>query len=410
LFSVRSSIDPAPNPLAERLAAARAAGRGRIDLTVSNPTVVGLPRDWAAVTAALADARGARYDPHPLGAAEARAAVAAVWRAEGVTISPERLLLTASTSEAYGLLFQLLCDPGDQLLVPRPSYPLLDHLARLADVGLVDYPLSYDGAWHLDVERIARRRTPRTRGVVVVSPNNPTGSRLGRDELSALARLGLPVISDEVFGSYVHEERAGRAPSALVEDGVLVFALDGLSKRCALPQLKLGWIGIGGPLDQVSEAQTRLEIAADAYLSVGTPVQLALPALLRSSAPTVTALRARLARNLAQVRAACAGTPVTLLDLEAGWSAILRLPAVATEDDWVLTLLERDDVVCQPGWFYDFDFGPCLIVSLLTPEATLAHGVERIVALAADPGALPPSGRGRVPVAARRGGRRRRAP
>lgn len=410
MYSIRSSVDTAPNPLAQRIAAARAAGRGKTDLTVSNPTVVGLPLDWAAVSAALADAGGARYDPQPLGAAVARAAVAAAWSAEGVPITPERLLLTASTSEAYGLVFQLLCDPGDQLLVPRPSYPLLDHLARLAGIGLVDYPLSYDGAWHLDVERVASLRTPRTRGVVVVSPNNPTGSRLGRDELTALARLGLPIVSDEVFGRYVHDERPGRVPSALVEDGVLVFALDGLSKRCALPQLKLAWLGIGGPPDQVVAARSRLEIAADAVLSVGTPVQLALPTLLRTSEPTVTALRARLARNLTRLRAACADTPVTLLDLEAGWVATLRLPATATEDEWVLTLLERDDVVCQPGWLYDFDLGPCLIVSLLTAEGIFERGVERIVARVSDSSTTSPGGDGLTPDPSRRHARRRLAP
>lgn len=380
MFSARSYADPAPNHLAERVAAARDAGRARLDLTVSNPTSVGLPYDWAAIGAALAHPRGSRYAPEPLGAWSAREAIAEAWSARGVRIEPDRLLLTASTSEAYALLFKLLCAPGDELLVPRPSYPLLEHLARLEAVELVQYPLAYDGAWHLDVDLVARRVGPRTRGVVVVSPNNPTGSRLARDELDALTGLGLPLVSDEVFGRYVFDARPDRVESALVGSGGLVFALDGLSKACALPQLKVGWIGLGGPAALVAEARGRLEIAADTYLSVATPAQLALPELLRASAPTVAALHARLQRNLARLRALCRGSAVTPLDLEGGWVAPLRLPAVRTEDEWLLELLDADEVVVQPGWFYDFDAGVHLVVSLLTPERVFDEAIERLVA------------------------------
>jgi aspartate/methionine/tyrosine aminotransferase len=377
-FSHRSGFIAEPNALTLALDERRRRGSPILDLTVSNPTRARLPYDRATILSALADERALTYEPDPFGAPSARAALSDDLRSRGLDAGAERIVLTASTSEAYGLAFKLLCDPGDEVLVPAPSYPLLEHLARLESVRMRPYRLAYDGAWHVDLGSVKSAVTERTRAVVCVHPNNPTGSFLSRSELAGLAGLGLPILSDEVFSAYAWREDPARARSALeIEEG-LVIAFDGLSKLAALPQLKLGWMVLGGSAPLVSEARARLELIADSYLSVNTPVQLALPSILRSAEGTRRAILARVLENRRRVIERARDSPVTLLHAEGGWYAVLRLPRTLGEDEWVLGLIERG-VWVQPGYFYDFDDEAFVVVSLLTPEDELDAGMVELV-------------------------------
>jgi alanine-synthesizing transaminase len=378
MFSSRSSFDLSPNPLAAALA--RRADRPPLDLTASNPTDAAIPYERDAILSALALPGSLLYEPAPFGLASAREAVACELSSHGPAVDPARVVLTASTSEAYGFLFKLLCDPGDEMLVPRPSYPLFDHLARLESVAAVPYRLAYDGAWHVDLPSVRAAITPRTRGIVTVSPNNPTGSYLKSAELDALGALGLPIVSDEVFARYSLRADPTRARTALeAARAPLVFALGGLSKLAALPQAKLAWTAVAGDGARVEAALARLEVIADAFLSVGAPVQHALPALLASRATAEGAIRDRTARNLAWLKAAVVGSAVSILDVEGGWYASLRLPGTRAEEAWALAFLEEDGVHVHPGHFFDFDDEAYVVVSLLTPEATLREGSQRIL-------------------------------
>lgn len=378
-LSLRTRLNDAPNALTAALGRARARGEAIVDLTASNPTTCGVPYDAPAILAALAGARALAYAPEPLGLASAREAVAAEL---GVPGGASRVAITASTSEAYAVLFKLLADPGDEILVPVPSYPLLAMLAAFESVRLVPYPLVYAGRWHVDLGALRAAVTPRTRAVVVVSPNNPTGSYLGESELEAMLDLDVPIVSDEVFASYplgerVPEGRVASVCSARAGRG-LVFALSGLSKLAALPQMKLGWIAVGGAADRAEAAMARLELVLDAYLSVGTPVQEALPALLASRHVAAGAIRARTRTNLAALRRVIEGTSATVLDVEGGWYAIVRVPETRTDEEWALLLLERDGVHVQPGYFFDMHRGAHLVVSLLAPEEAFAEGARRV--------------------------------
>jgi aspartate/methionine/tyrosine aminotransferase len=378
--SSRSAFDLSLNPLARALARARAAGRPILDLTESNPTRAALPYTAGGILAAIARPEALRYEPAPFGLAPAREAVARDLSAHGPPVDPGRVLLTASTSEAYAFLFKLLCDPGDEVLVPRPSYPLFEHLAQLEAVRAVPYRLAYDGAWHVDLASLQAAVSQRTRAVVVVSPNNPTGSYVKRSELDALASLGLPIVSDEVFARYPLREDGTRALSALeAREAPLVFALGGLSKLAALPQMKAAWIAVGGRGPQAEDALERLEVIADAFLSVGTPVQHALPELLASCGAVRAAVVARTRANLDALRAATGGSAVSVLDAEGGWYATLRLPRTRPEEDWVVAFLDADDVYVHPGHFFDFEDEAYAVVSLLTAEPALREGARRIV-------------------------------
>jgi len=377
-FSRRTQHESEPNALTLALRKRKAAGLPVCDLTQSNPTLTDLPYERARLLAALSDARSLVYEPSSFGLLAARGAVQGLQRAAGFEISPEQIVLTSSTSEAYGFLFKLLCDAGDEVLIPQPSYPLFEHLAALEQVKVASYELGYDGAWHIDFDSLERARTARTRAVVVVNPNNPTGSFLKRDELHRLVEFGLPIISDEVFASFALGPDARRAPSVLSTSEVLVFALGGLSKLAALPQLKLAWLCAAGPQALLAEALSRLELIADTFLSPNTPVQHALPEILAARTPVEDALNARIARNYAFLLRALSGTAATPLFLEGGWYAVLRLPALLSEADWVLGLLEQDGVLTQPGWFYDFPAGAQLVLSLITEDAPFALGVSRI--------------------------------
>jgi aspartate/methionine/tyrosine aminotransferase len=382
-FSARSGWELEENPLARLAAAKRAAGGTLLDLTASNPTTCDFVYPTEAILAALADPAQMRYAPHPTGAASARAAVAAYYRERGAAVDPAQVVLTASTSEAYAWCFKLLAGPGDAILIPQPSYPLFEYLAGLEAVRAVPYPLRYDGEWHIDFPALAARLTPETRAVILVHPNNPTGSFLKQAEYARLVELchahHLALICDEVFADFAAGADAGRMGTPAGQDAVLTFTLSGLSKVAGLPQMKLSWMVVSGPVAERAAALARLEVIADTYLSVGTPVQLALPRLLELGGPIREQIRARVAANRRHLDTALADLPAHALPAEGGWYAIVRLPALRREEEWATELLAEDDVLVQPGYFYDLPFAPALVISLLPPPAIFHEGIARLV-------------------------------
>ena len=381
MFSRRVPRQLEANAFSRALGAARAAGRELIDLTISNPTRAGIgyPEE---LFAPLASAAVAQYAPEPFGLLTARQAVAADYARRGVGARPEHIVLTASTSEAYSLLFKLLCAPaGDEVLVPVPSYPLFEHLTRLDGVEAAGYALRYDGRWWVDLESVDRRWRPETRALLAVSPNNPTGSLLGSDETRALAERcaarGAALILDEVFADYPLGDRP--APPDELE-GCLTFRLGGLSKSAGLPQLKLGWIAVEGPKPLVDDALARLEFICDTYLSVSTPVQVAAPELIAAGAGPRAQILARVRANYETLRRLCASHPtVDALHADAGWSAVLRVAATSSEEEITLGLLQRAGVVVYPGFFFDFPREAFLIVSLLPEPPAFAAGVQAVL-------------------------------
>jgi alanine-synthesizing transaminase len=385
MFSRRVPDDRRPNRLACALADARRTGRPLLDLTVSNPTRVGI-RYPETLLAALNDTRALTYRPEPFGLLEARKAVAATYARRAVRVSPDRIMLTASTSEAYSLLFKLLCDAGESnVLTPVPSYPLFDHLTRLEAVGARRYPLTYHGSWEIECADLDRAWTSGTRAVLAVSPNNPTGSVLSERDAEELVTRCVErhaaLILDEVFCDYPLTDTALAEPPALQRDDCLLFRLGGLSKTAGLPQLKLGWIAMAGPDPLVAEATDRLELILDTYLSVSTPVQVAAPALLEAADPVREQIRDRVRRNYGALQHATAGTDgsVTVLAADGGWSAVLRVPATMSEEALALDLLTRDGVVVHPGFFFDFPHEAFLIVSLLPEPDRFLGGVRLIL-------------------------------
>jgi alanine-synthesizing transaminase len=371
-FSQRLHWDTRPNRLTELLARKRTEGAMILDLTESNPTNAEFAHPAEAISKALADSRALRYEPAPKGMRSAREAIAVRYGG----IDPERILLTASTSEAYSYLFKLLCDPNDEVLAPRPSYPLFEFLAALESVRAVQYPLFYHDGWMLDAAALESLITPRTRAIIVVNPNNPTGSYLKQGELKVLAGFGLPIISDEVFADYPFADDAARVSTLAGADNVPSFSLSGLSKVSGLPQMKLGWIIANG--HGMSDALARLELIADTFLSVSSPVQLALPTLLAAADSIQQQIRSRTISNLQFLREQIRGKPVSLLEVEGGWYATLQVPRTRTEEEWVLLLLEKQNTLVQPGFFYDFDQEAFLVISLLTPEPIFRGGIDRL--------------------------------
>ncbi len=377
-FSDRTALPRRCHPFARALAEARAAGRPLLDLTSSNPTRVGLlPARMASMPCPSPDTMC--YEPAPFGLAVARE-----WLGHELGAEPSSLVLGAGTSELYGWLFTLLCDPGDEVLVPTPSYPLLEHLARFASVRLRPYRIQWAEGWFEDLDTLRAAVGPRSRAILLVRPNNPTGSYPREALWELLAQLGLPVICDEVFLSYPHSGRLGvrRSAAELAEEaGIpLLFALDGLSKRCGMPQFKLSWMRLAGTERKaLLEARSRLELLADAHLSLSTPVQLALPTLLRAGASVRHAIQKRLRTNLEVLRHVAVGAPFDALLPEGGWYSMLRLPASRDEESWMLHALSAG-LVLQPGWFYDADpaMGPLAVLSLLTPAAEFGVGLERL--------------------------------
>lgn len=385
MFSHRTGWSRELNPVARRLDALKAAGATLFDLTESNPTAVGLGPADDALRAALAHADVGRYLPESRGLLRSRVALSAFLSARGPRVSPEHVVLSASTSEAYAWLFKLLCEPGDDVLVPQPSYPLFEFLTALEAVGAREYPLHYDGEWHLSPEDLAAAATDRTRAVLVVNPGNPTGAFLMRAELEALWSLceerGWALISDEVFADYAHAGAPGSRVTRAAQDGAtaLTFSLSGLSKVAALPQLKVGWIIAAGPPALRDEALARLELIADTYLSVNGPAQLALPELLRVVPAVQARIRERVVHNLERLSALRpAEATWDILPVEGGWNAVLRLPGSASEEEVCLALLE-DGVVVHPGYFFDFAARRYVVVSLLPTPEVFAEGARRLV-------------------------------
>lgn len=382
-FAARSTWDLEENPLARLAAAKRAAGGALLDLTASNPTTCDFAYPTDAILAALADPAQMRYAPSPTGTAPARAAVAAYYQERGTAVDPAQVVLTASTSEAYAWCFKLLADPGDTVLIPQPSYPLFEYLAGLEAVRAVPYPLRYDGEWHIDFPALAARLTPQTRAIILVHPNNPTGSFLKLAEYARLIELcrahNLALICDEVFADFAYGMDTSRMGTLAGQDAVLTFTLSGLSKVAGLPQMKLSWLVVSGPAEERTAALARLEVIADTYLSVGTPVQLALPRLLELGGPIRAQIRARVAANRQHLDAALADLPAHALPAEGGWYAVVRLPALRTEEEWATTLLAEDDLLVQPGYFYDLPFTPALVISLLPPPPLFNEGIARLV-------------------------------
>jgi alanine-synthesizing transaminase len=385
-FSSRTHWDVSLNRLAQRHAELSRAGEPILDLTESNPTRCGFAYPSEDILAALAGPESLVYVPDPLGLRSAREAVGVYYQVRGrAGIDPESIVLCASTSEAYSWLMKLLCEPGDQLLIPAPSYPLFDFLAQIEEVGLERYPLEYEGRWALDLDALADRCGPRTRAVVAVQPNNPTGSFLTTDELVELARFcasrGLALISDEVFADYPFEGAPGSRASALDLSLPLTFTLGGLSKAVGLPQMKLSWIVAGGDGQSRDEALARLEVLGDTFLSVNTPIQRAAGRILQAGAAVQEEIRRRVRSNrsaLLSLRGA--DSTWECLAAEGGWYAVLRVPRVMTDEAWALALLERDRVYVHPGHFFDFATDGHLVVSLLPREEIFREGVSRLVA------------------------------
>jgi len=369
------------NAVTRALEELRAAGATIADLTESNPTRCRIPYPPGLLDS-LADAKALEYEPHPFGLPAARSAVASDQQRRGVTVDPAHVVLTASTSEAYGWLFKLLCNPGDAVLVPRPSYPLVEHLTALEGIAAHPYVLDYHGRWAIDVDSV-RAAPGNVRALLVVSPNNPTGSFVTAGELQDLAALcrsrGWALIADEVFADYPLEA-AGYVTDIAARSDVLSFTLAGLSKTAGLPQLKLGWCIAGGPPAERNEALGALELIADSYLSVGTPVQVAASRLLDEGASIRAAIQARVARNLKALRVAAARHPACeVLRMEGGWSAVIRVPSTRPEEQLPLDLLRTERILVHPGYFFDFPRETYVVISLLPPDELFDDASARLL-------------------------------
>ncbi|MBI3098889.1 MAG: pyridoxal phosphate-dependent aminotransferase [Planctomycetes bacterium] len=384
MFSDRLPPPELTNPLSRLLSDRRAAGAELLDLTESNPTRAGFRYESETILQSLSAPASLIYEPAPQGLESARKAVADYYAARGLAVDPAHILLTASTSEAYGFAFKALCRPGEAVAVPAPSYPLFEFLAAAEGIQAVPYPLSLaGGTWHLEIDALADSITPATRAILVVSPNNPTGSYLKRHELEALRRLAGPreiaLVADEVFADYAAGPDPARAPSLAAESAGLALALNGLSKICGLPQMKLGWMVASGEPGLCTTAIARLAAVSDTYLSVGAPVQHAARALLDTAPAIQEQIRARCAANEAVLRTSFAGIPHTrVLPREGGWYAVVEAPDAKTDEEWAMMWLREDGVYVHPGYLFGFRAEGCLVMSLLTPPERFSEGVRRI--------------------------------
>ena len=386
MFSHRTSWPLASNSFTRAFEEVRSSGQPIFDLTVSNPTETGVQLDAQVVLGALTNPDAMRYEPQPRGLLEARKAVCHYYRESHgiVDLDPERLVLTTSTSEAYSYVFRLLCNPGDEVLVPKPSYPLFEFLADLSDVKLVPYPLIYDHGWQIDFDSLYKAATSLTRAIILVHPNNPTGSYVSQEEKSALnsfcGRNNLALIVDEVFLDYAHD--GAPHPSFVSNTGALTFTLGGLSKISALPQMKLAWLVTSGPEELVMKAGARLEVISDTFLSMNAPVQLAAAVLLDQRKQVQPLLIDRLRVNLSELDCQLSATPsCTRLQVEGGWYVVMRVPAIQSDEDLAIDLLRRASVAVHPGHFYDFPNDGHLILSLITEPKIFQEGVSRLLRL-----------------------------
>ena len=382
MFSQRTNWKLTPNRYTEAIKRFHAEGRVALDLTASNPTRVNLAYNQAAILQAFNNPDALRYHPEPKGLLSARQAVADYYRAIAADVPTDRILLTTSTSEAYSFIFRLLCDPGDEVLVPAPSYPLFQFLADLQDVKLVSYQLLYDQGWQIDLRGLEKKLTERSRAILVVHPNNPTGSYVSVKEMRMLnwlcARRQMAVVADEVFLDYTLEgaPRGSFARNARA----LTFTLSGLSKLAGLPQMKVAWLATTGPEALAKQAMDRLEVIADTFLSMSAPVQLALPTLLQQHVAFQQQLRVRLRSNLKELDAQLAKqTLVERLKVEGGWHVPLRVPATRSDEDLAIELLEKQSVLVHPGHFYDFSSDGFLVISLLPTREEFRKGVRKLI-------------------------------
>jgi alanine-synthesizing transaminase len=387
-FSERTNWNLAENELTAAVRKRRASGQELFDLTVSNPTHCGFTYDDAAILAPLSNAEVLSYDPNPLGILSAREAVATYYRDAGATVTPDRICLTTSTSEAYSFLFRLLCNAGDEVLVARPSYPLFGYIAQLDDVHLCEYPLLYDPnadpnadalsghGWSIDLHALQSAITARTRAIILVHPNNPTGNFASPAERAALedlcAERNLALIVDEVFLDYPLD--AAQPSFTTAVSRCLTFVLSGISKICGLPQMKVSWIAACGPAFSVQAAMERLEIIADTFLSMNAPVQFALPKWLAMRHTLQQQICERMRTSIAQLDERLHGTSAQRLAMQAGWTAVLRVPRTVEGQEFARAALHRG-VLIQPGEFYGLGEGRA-VISLLTPPATWLAGLK----------------------------------
>ena len=384
MFAERTNWNLAGNRLSEALARHRASGKPLFDLTASNPTECGFAYDSEIILAALRNPAALRYEPNPKGLESARLAVAKYYSALDARISLDDIFLTTSTSEAYSFVFRLLCNPGDEVLIPAPSYPLFSFLADIQDVKLVRYPLVYDHGWQIDFHSLQQAITPRTRGVIVVNPNNPTGHFVKENEFAKLNEVcsarGMALIADEVFLDFALGKE--KPVSFAGNRAALTFAMSGLSKIAGLPQMKMAWVIASGPGELKKSAMERLEVIADTYLSPNAPVQLAAPVFLEQRAGFQKQVTVRVRRNLSELDRQLAGQKTCgRLEVEGGWYAVLRVPATRSDEEVAIELLTEKDVYVHPGHFFDFPTDGYLVLSLIAREDEFAEGVRRILEL-----------------------------
>ena len=385
MFSTRTDWDLRPSPLYVLLQQKRARGEEVLDLTESNPTQCGFIHSPLTLVDAGSLQRSALYEPDPKGLLSARQAISEWYKRQSIALDPERIILVSSTSEAYSFLFRLLCDVGDVVAVPKPSYPLFEYLARLNDVLCLGYRLAYDGEWHIDLPSVDEALSSNAEALVLVHPNNPTGSFVKKEErdriVSEARTRNIPIIVDEVFNAFSFTRDERHAESFAGTDSTLTFTMNGLSKLLGLPQMKLAWIIVSGPDTGCSKALQRLEIIADTYLSVGTAVQQILPRLLDDPEAMTEQILTRTTSNHEFLKAACeTGSPATLFQCEGAWNAVLRLPAKKSDEDWAFELLQSVGVLTHPGHLFDIEMKSCVVVSLLPERSAFSEGVRRILA------------------------------
>lgn len=384
MFSSRTDWLLAPNRLTRQLDERRRQGLPVLDFTESNPTRCGFAPE-REILQSLQDPQSLVYEPDPRGPLRARQAVCEYYAGRGVSVTPEQVFLTTSTSEAYTFAFRLLTDPGDSVIAPQPSYPLFDFLAGINDLEVVSYSLQYNSEWRMGLDDVRDCWVPRAKAMIVVHPNNPTGSYVKPCELEHAIQYCRQnegaLIADEVFADFALEASGDLVPSHAAVSEVLTFTLSGLSKISALPQMKLGWMVVTGPEKELKTALERLEVIADTYLSVSAPIAHALPALLESRKTVQPGIIERLKSNLFwldQQTARC--REVARLKVEGGWYAVLKVPETVSDEDWAVELLTVEGVLVHPGHFYDFPDDGHLVLSLLTEESVFREGTSRILA------------------------------